>query len=114
MCAEVICVFNVHLGLGCITECVKAGAWSTEVLYVCGACVCRLSKADMRNHILGSLHRFNYIVSSTGEGLVTADHVLRWILLTDYGLFVFKRKPGTLTWYQNGRRAPTCPSWRGR
>ncbi|XP_005728400.1 uncharacterized protein LOC102196518 isoform X2 [Pundamilia nyererei] len=49
------------IGLGCITECVKAGAWSTEALYVCGACVCRLSKADMRNHILGSLHRFNYI-----------------------------------------------------
>ncbi|XP_031585223.1 uncharacterized protein LOC116312039 [Oreochromis aureus] len=49
------------IGLGCITECVKAGAWSTEALYVCGACMCCLSKADMRNHILGSLHRFNYI-----------------------------------------------------
>ncbi|KAF7664893.1 hypothetical protein LDENG_00160870 [Lucifuga dentata] len=49
------------IGLGCITECVKAGTQSREVLYVCEVCACRLSKADTRNHIMGSLHRYNYI-----------------------------------------------------
>nr|XP_033493194.1 uncharacterized protein LOC117263700 isoform X1 [Epinephelus lanceolatus]XP_033493196.1 uncharacterized protein LOC117263700 isoform X1 [Epinephelus lanceolatus] len=49
------------IGLGSILECVKAGTHNTEVLYLCEVCVCRLSKADMRNHIMGSLHRYNYI-----------------------------------------------------
>nr|XP_043909335.1 uncharacterized protein si:ch211-199g17.2 isoform X1 [Solea senegalensis]XP_043909336.1 uncharacterized protein si:ch211-199g17.2 isoform X1 [Solea senegalensis] len=49
------------IGLGSIVECVKVGAHSREVLYLCAVCVCRLGKADMRNHIMGSLHRYNYI-----------------------------------------------------
>ncbi|XP_058474284.1 uncharacterized protein LOC131446914 isoform X3 [Solea solea] len=49
------------IGLGSIVECVKQGAHSREVLYLCEVCVCRLGKADMRNHIMGSLHRYNYI-----------------------------------------------------
>ncbi|XP_037651043.1 uncharacterized protein LOC119503367 isoform X2 [Sebastes umbrosus] len=50
------------IGLGSIIECVKAaGTHNREVLYLCEVCVCRLSKADMRNHIMGSLHRYNYI-----------------------------------------------------
>ncbi|TNN85726.1 hypothetical protein EYF80_003973 [Liparis tanakae] len=47
------------IGLGSIIECVKAG--TQEMFYLCEVCVCRLGKADMRNHIMGSLHRYNYI-----------------------------------------------------
>ncbi|XP_029370267.1 uncharacterized protein LOC115051107 [Echeneis naucrates] len=49
------------IGLGSITECVKVGAHKRETMYLCEVCVCRLGKADMRNHIMGSLHRYNYI-----------------------------------------------------
>ncbi|XP_071356903.1 uncharacterized protein [Trachinotus anak] len=49
------------IGLGSIIECVAVGARNIEALYLCEVCVCRLSKADMRNHIMGSLHRHNYI-----------------------------------------------------
>ncbi|XP_068432452.1 uncharacterized protein [Clinocottus analis] len=49
------------IGLGSIIECVKAGTQHREVLYLCEVCVCQLSKADMRCHIMGSLHRYNYI-----------------------------------------------------
>ncbi|XP_054620143.1 uncharacterized protein si:ch211-199g17.2 isoform X2 [Dunckerocampus dactyliophorus] len=48
------------IGLRSITECVKVGSPSREVLYLCEVCECRLSKGDMRNHIMGSLHRYNY------------------------------------------------------
>ncbi|XP_062265998.1 uncharacterized protein si:ch211-199g17.2 isoform X2 [Platichthys flesus] len=49
------------IGLGSIIECVKVGERCREASYLCEVCVCRLSKADMRNHISGSLHRYNYI-----------------------------------------------------
>ncbi|XP_069032430.1 uncharacterized protein [Embiotoca jacksoni] len=49
------------IGLGSIIECVKVGTQNRDALYMCQVCVCRLSRADMRNHIMGSLHRFNYI-----------------------------------------------------
>ncbi|XP_061787023.1 uncharacterized protein [Nerophis lumbriciformis] len=48
------------IGLRCITECVKVGSSGREALYLCEVCKCRLSKGDMRNHIMGSLHRYNY------------------------------------------------------
>lgn len=49
------------IGLNSIIECVKVGKQNREPLYWCKVCVCQLSKADIRNHILGSHHRFNYI-----------------------------------------------------
>ncbi|KAM9838176.1 uncharacterized protein ACBR49_016912 [Aulostomus maculatus] len=50
------------IGLCSIIECVTTGPHgSRETLYLCEVCECRHSKADMRNHIIGSLHRFNYI-----------------------------------------------------
>ncbi|XP_010792528.1 uncharacterized protein isoform X3 [Notothenia coriiceps] len=49
------------IGLGSIIECVKAGTHNKEILFLCEVCVCQLNKADMRNHIMGSLHRYNYI-----------------------------------------------------
>ncbi|XP_074542212.1 uncharacterized protein LOC141802570 [Halichoeres trimaculatus] len=49
------------IGLGRIIECVKKGTQDTETLYLCEVCVCRLSRADIRTHIMGSLHRYNYI-----------------------------------------------------
>lgn len=59
LCVLHVCVF---LGLGCVTECVTLGR-DSEAVYLCEVCVCRLSKADVRSHIMGSLHRYNYIVS---------------------------------------------------
>ncbi|KAM4538656.1 uncharacterized protein PAE49_019743 isoform 2-T5 [Odontesthes bonariensis] len=49
------------IGLDSIIECVNVGTRNKETLFLCEVCVCRLNKADMRNHILGSLHRFSYI-----------------------------------------------------
>lgn len=49
------------IGLSSIIECVKAGTCKTQVFYLCEVCLCQLSKADMRRHIMGSLHRYNYI-----------------------------------------------------
>ncbi|XP_070702778.1 uncharacterized protein [Pempheris klunzingeri] len=49
------------IGLGSIIECVKASTHNREAFYLCEVCVCRHSKADMRNHIMGSIHRYNYI-----------------------------------------------------
>lgn len=68
-----------HLGLDSIIECVKADAHNKQTLYLCEVCICRLSKSDMRNHIMGSLHRYNYIVSSTMEGVTMASVCLSWI-----------------------------------
>ncbi|XP_017282093.1 uncharacterized protein si:ch211-199g17.2 isoform X2 [Kryptolebias marmoratus] len=49
------------IGLGSIGECVNVASGNRETLYLCEACACRLATADIRNHILGSHHRFNYI-----------------------------------------------------
>ncbi|XP_026156201.1 uncharacterized protein LOC113126417 [Mastacembelus armatus] len=49
------------IGLGSIIECMRAGTYKREILYLCEVCVCRLSKTDIWNHITGSLHRYNYI-----------------------------------------------------
>lgn len=49
------------IGLSSIIECVNGGAHPREAFYICEVCVCRLDMADMRNHIMGSLHRYNYI-----------------------------------------------------
>uniref|UniRef100_A0A096M4N1 Uncharacterized protein n=1 Tax=Poecilia formosa TaxID=48698 RepID=A0A096M4N1_POEFO len=57
----------IDLGLGTIIECVNVTSRARETLYLCEVCACRLTKADVRNHIMGSHHRFNYIVSSAEE-----------------------------------------------
>ncbi|MEQ2191550.1 hypothetical protein XENOCAPTIV_030303 [Xenoophorus captivus] len=49
------------IGLGTILECVNVSSRIRETLYLCEVCACRLTKGDMRNHIMGSHHRFNYI-----------------------------------------------------
>ncbi len=90
--------FYLHSGLGSIIECMKAGTRDREALYLCKVCVCRLSKADMRNHIMGSLHRYNYIVSCAGDEevmLATLCAALDCSLLT--GGVVLDRKPGIPT-----------------
>ncbi|KAK6324194.1 hypothetical protein J4Q44_G00065330 [Coregonus suidteri] len=48
------------IGLSCVTECVMLGG-DSEAVYLCEVCVCSLSKVDVRSHIMGSLHRYNYI-----------------------------------------------------
>ncbi|XP_056154197.1 uncharacterized protein si:ch211-199g17.2 [Lampris incognitus] len=49
------------IGLRSITECVNVDTAGTEALYLCEVCICRLGITDIRNHIMGSLHRYNYI-----------------------------------------------------
>ncbi|CAL9691437.1 unnamed protein product [Knipowitschia caucasica] len=63
------------IGLSSIIECVNGGTAQRDAFFICEVCVCRLDKADMRNHIMGSLHRYNYIktkhpelLSELGEG----------------------------------------------
>lgn len=49
------------IGLSSIIECVRTDTHNGEALYLCEVCVRRLTKADIRNHIMGSLHRYNYV-----------------------------------------------------
>ncbi|KAK0139666.1 hypothetical protein N1851_023439 [Merluccius polli] len=49
------------IGLDSVTECVKAGSCNQETLYLCVVCQCRIKRADVRNHIMGTLHRYRYI-----------------------------------------------------
>ncbi|XP_029976145.1 uncharacterized protein LOC115409221 [Salarias fasciatus] len=58
------------IGLNSITECVTAGAVNSAPLYFCIVCVCRCNKSDIRNHIFGSHHRFNYIKAWHPELLI--------------------------------------------
>lgn len=91
------CHFIAHSGLGCITECVREAAHPTELLYLCEVCVCRVSKADIRSHITGSLHRYKYIVSSVVEVMMASlSAALGWRSFTD-AVFFPDRKPGTPT-----------------
>ncbi|XP_023815914.1 uncharacterized protein LOC101158213 isoform X3 [Oryzias latipes] len=55
------------IGLSSIVEVVNVGTQNRAAVYFCHVCVRRLDMADMRNHILGSLHRYNYIVSAASE-----------------------------------------------
>ncbi|KAJ7991646.1 hypothetical protein DPEC_G00286050 [Dallia pectoralis] len=48
------------IGLSSMTECVKLSG-DSDAVYLCEVCVCRLRKTDVRSHIMGSLHRYNYI-----------------------------------------------------
>ncbi|XP_023815913.1 uncharacterized protein LOC101158213 isoform X2 [Oryzias latipes] len=52
------------IGLSSIVEVVNVGTQNRAAVYFCHVCVRRLDMADMRNHILGSLHRYNYIKAS--------------------------------------------------
>ena len=91
---EIIYFFQLHSGLGSIIECVKVGEGNREALYLHE---CRLSKADMGNHIMGSFHRYNYIVSSNIEEIIMGSWcaALDCSLLTDGVLL--DRKPHTPT-----------------
>ncbi|KAI3358556.1 hypothetical protein L3Q82_014974 [Scortum barcoo] len=87
------------IGLSSITECVRAGTRNTEALYLCEVCVCRLTKADIRNHIMGSLHRYNYIKAwhphLVSEWKQTSDlSKLAWSLMEIARLLEEKEGPG--------------------
>ncbi|KAM7373140.1 hypothetical protein PAMP_008019 [Pampus punctatissimus] len=87
------------IGLGSITECVKMGSQGREALYLCDVCVCRLSKADMRNHIMGSLHRYNYIKAwhpcFVSEWKENSDlSLLAWPLMEKAKMLEGKEGPG--------------------
>ncbi|KAM7384209.1 hypothetical protein PAMA_011516 [Pampus argenteus] len=87
------------IGLGSITECVKMGSQGREALYLCDVCVCRLSKADMRNHIMGSLHRYNYIKAwhpcFVSEWKQNSDlSLLAWPLMEKAKMLEGKEGPG--------------------
>ncbi|XP_008288949.1 uncharacterized protein LOC103363811 [Stegastes partitus] len=87
------------IGLGSIIECVKAGAQTREPFYLCEVCIRQLNKADMRNHILGSLHRFNYIKAwhphLLSEWQESSDlSKLAWPLMEKAKLLERKEGPG--------------------
>ncbi|KAL7829613.1 hypothetical protein AOLI_G00304980 [Acnodon oligacanthus] len=47
------------VGLGSIIElCTDA----ESPVYLCGVCILKINKRDIKTHIMGSLHRYNYIV----------------------------------------------------
>ncbi|XP_029298349.1 uncharacterized protein LOC115015315 isoform X2 [Cottoperca gobio] len=94
---------EAQTGLGSIIECVKAGTHNREVLYLCEVCVCRLSKADMRNHIMGSLHRYNYIKAwyphLLSEWKEKSDlSKLAWPLMDMAKILEGKEGPGDIQW----------------
>lgn len=89
--------FYLHPGLGSIIECVKAGTNKGEALYLCKVCACRVSKADIRNHIMGSLHRYNYIVSRTVKDVVMASSSAALIQFLNRWSVLLDRKSGTPT-----------------
>lgn len=99
------CHFIVHSGLGCITECVRAATHPTELLYLCEVCVCRVSKADIRSHITGSLHRYKYIVSSVAEVVMASlSAALGWRSVTGAVFFPWQkaRHPNLVSeWEEN-------------
>ncbi|XP_072303597.1 uncharacterized protein [Eucyclogobius newberryi] len=89
------------IGLSSIIECVNGGAPQRDVFFVCEVCVCRLDKADMRNHIMGSLHRYNYIktrhselVSELGEDSCLSK--LAWPLMDIAKRIEGKEGPGNV------------------
>ncbi|XP_034747550.1 uncharacterized protein LOC117956556 [Etheostoma cragini] len=93
------------IGLGSIVECVKAGTHNREVLYLCEVCVCRLSKADMRNHIMGSLHRYSYIKAwhphLMSEWREMSDlSNLAWPLMEMAKALEEKEGPGDVQWLE--------------
>ncbi|XP_068584639.1 uncharacterized protein si:ch211-199g17.2 isoform X1 [Cebidichthys violaceus] len=93
------------IGLGSIIECVKAGTQHREVLYLCEVCLCRLSKADMRNHIMGSLHRYNYIKAwhphLVSEWKEMSDlSKLAWPLMEMATVLEGKEGPGEVQWLE--------------
>ncbi|KAK7125142.1 hypothetical protein R3I94_019243 [Phoxinus phoxinus] len=46
------------IGLNSITEVLT---YCQPALYFCDVCLLRITKPDIRNHIMGSIHRYNYI-----------------------------------------------------
>ncbi|XP_054461339.1 uncharacterized protein si:ch211-199g17.2 [Anoplopoma fimbria] len=93
------------IGLGSIIECVKTGTQNRELLYLCEVCVCRLSKADMRNHIMGSLHRYNYIKAwhphLVSEWKEKSDlSKLAWPLMEMAKVLEGKEGPGEVQWLE--------------
>ncbi|XP_061679754.1 uncharacterized protein si:ch211-199g17.2 isoform X2 [Syngnathoides biaculeatus] len=92
------------IGLRSVTECVKVGPrGGGEAVYLCEVCGCRLSKGDMRNHIMGSLHRYNYtkawhphmlsgIVQSGGDDV----SLLAWPLMDIAKTLEDKEGPGDI------------------
>ncbi|XP_040045465.2 uncharacterized protein LOC120826927 isoform X2 [Gasterosteus aculeatus] len=93
------------IGLDSITECVKASTHHDELLYLCEVCVCRLSKADMRNHIMGSLHRYNYIKARhphlVSEWEEKSDlSKLAWPLMDMARVLEGEEGPGQVQWLE--------------
>ncbi|KAJ0055018.1 hypothetical protein NL108_008743 [Boleophthalmus pectinirostris] len=89
------------IGLSSIIECVNGGAPQRNAFFICEVCVCRLDMADMRNHIMGSLHRYNYIktrqpelVSELGEDSCLSK--LAWPLMDIAKKIEGKEGPGNV------------------
>ncbi|XP_049606135.1 uncharacterized protein si:ch211-199g17.2 isoform X1 [Syngnathus scovelli] len=91
------------IGLRSITECVKAGSrGGGEPVYLCDVCACRLSKGDMRNHIMGSIHRYNYTATRHPQllsGVKQSDadmSLLAWPLMDIARMLEDQEGPGDI------------------
>ncbi|XP_032436556.1 uncharacterized protein LOC116731136 isoform X1 [Xiphophorus hellerii] len=93
------------IGLGTIIECVNVTSRVRETLYLCEVCACRLTKADMRNHIMGSHHRFNYIKAchphSVSKWLGSPDlSKMAWPLMELAKVLEKKEGPGNVQLFE--------------
>ncbi|KAJ0003301.1 hypothetical protein NQD34_008399 [Periophthalmus magnuspinnatus] len=89
------------IGLSCIIECVNGGAPQRDAFFICEVCVCHLDMADMRNHIMGSLHRYNYIKTRhpelvSGLGKDSCLSKLAWPLMDIAKRIEGKEGPGNV------------------
>ncbi|KAJ3608619.1 hypothetical protein NHX12_023151 [Muraenolepis orangiensis] len=87
------------IGLNSVTECVKAGSGGQETLYLCEVCNSRMKRMDVRNHIMGTLHRYCYIKArhpdlATGWGQTVDVPKLAWPLLELASVLEKREGPG--------------------
>ncbi|XP_059898975.1 uncharacterized protein si:ch211-199g17.2 [Gadus macrocephalus] len=87
------------IGLDSVTECVKVGSCSQEALYLCEVCQSRMKRSDVRNHIMGSLHRYRYINArhpdlAVGWGQTVDVSKLAWPLMEMASVLEKRDGPG--------------------
>ncbi|CAL8296641.1 unnamed protein product [Lota lota] len=87
------------IGLDSVTECVKVGSCNQETLYLCEVCQSRMKRSDVRNHIMGSLHRYCYINArhpdlAIGWGQTVDVPKLAWPLMEMASVLEKREGPG--------------------
>lgn len=90
------------IGLDSITECVQAGSGDPpKTFYLCEVCLSRMGRSDVRNHMVGSLHRYKYIKArhpslAVGWGHAVDMPKLAWPLMEMAGVLEKREGPGAM------------------